>query len=211
MATGSAINAIILEEQLFFIGTTICLKPAQDVRAYTGSQRRGMRLTCGCLALFLSGGLAMADSLTALGGGWSRYINERFGTVLDVPSQRFEMVEPPPENGDGREFRGEDGARLLVYGTYAPFAILSGFEEYKRDLLAQAERRGLNVTYQQSGKGWLVFSGLTGTNIVYTKVTEGCEAAHEFTIEYPAASKAAYDRVVTRLSRTLSCRRPPSR
>jgi len=210
-ATEAAISENINEDQLVFIGTTICLKPAQDDRAYTGSRRRGMRLTCGCFVLFLSGGVAAADSWTALGGGWSRYVNERFGTSLEIPLQLFEPVEPRPENGDGREFRAQDGARLLVYGTYAPFAILSGFEEYKSNLLSEAKHRGLGVTYETSGKGWLVFSGLAGTNVVYTKVVEGCEAAHEFTIEYPAASKAAYDRVVTRLSRTLSCRKLPSR
>lgn len=160
--------------------------------------------------LFLSPftGSAAADSLAPLAGGWSQYTNSRFGTVVEVPTGIFEPVEPAPENGDGREFRAQDGARLLVYGTYAPFAILSGFEEYKKTVVSEAERRGLYVTYEKSGKGWLVFSGLLGTDIVYTKVLEGCEAAHEFTIAYPAPSKAAYDRMVTRLSRTLSCRKP---
>jgi hypothetical protein len=51
-----------------------------------------------------------------------------------------------------------------------------------------------------------VFSGYRAANIIYTKVIEGCEAAHEFSIEYPTAKKRFYDPVVARLSRTLSCR-----
>ena len=52
-----------------------------------------------------------------------------------------------------------------------------------------------------------MFSGYRAANIIYTKVIEGCEAAHEFSIEYPTANKRLYDPVVARLSRTLSCRR----
>jgi len=151
--------------------------------------------------------VALADSWIHLGGGWSRYTNEQFGTVLEVPLQIFKVTEPAPEDGDGREFEADDGSRLSVYGTYAPYAVMIRFDEYTKDLLADAQRRGLEVTYRKGGKGWIVFSGHQGDSIRYTKVVEGCEAAHELLIEYPAAKKALYDPVVARLSRTLSCRR----
>jgi hypothetical protein len=158
------------------------------------------------LALLLTS-MALADSWAPLGGGWSRYTNERFGTVIDVPLQFFAATEPAPEDGDGREFRADDGSRLAVYGTYAPYAVMIRFDEYTDSLLAGAKRRGLEVTYRKGGKGWAVFSGYQGANILYAKVVEGCDAAHELLIEYPAAKKALYDPIVARLSRTLSCRR----
>ncbi len=158
--------------------------------------------------LLLVGPPALADTLTPLGRGWSRYVNERFGTSLEVPDL-FAAEEPPPENGDGRAFRAEDGARLWVYGTYAPYAVMSNFEAYKDNLLETAQADGLSVTYKRDGKGWLVFSGVKDADIVYAKAIESCEAAHEFRIVYPAAKKRFYDPIVTRLSRSLRCR--PSR
>jgi hypothetical protein len=149
----------------------------------------------------------VADKWTRLDGGWSRYLNQRFGTVIDVPLNILRMVEPASENGDGREFQGDDGSRLHVYATYAPDALMIGFEEYKKGVLTNAQNDGLEVTFEKGGKGWLVFSGLKGSQVHYTKVVKGCEAAHELVIEYPAASKRLYDPIVTRLSRTLSCRK----
>jgi hypothetical protein len=148
---------------------------------------------------------AAADTLTALGSGWSRYVNTRFGTSLDIPTDLL-LPEEPPENGDGRRFRGEDGARLEVFGTYGPSAIMQPFAAYKDDLLARAEQDGLTVTYTRGGDTWLAFSGTKGEDIVYAKVLESCGAAHEFRIVYPAARKQFYDPIVTRLERSLRCR-----
>jgi hypothetical protein len=164
------------------------------------------RMVLSALLLILAANTpAVADTLTPVGGGWSRYANERFGTSLDVPTDLFEAQEPPA-NGDGRTFRGEDGAQLEVYGTYANSAIMLPFEAYKDNLLKEAEADGLAVTYKRGGDGWLVYSGLKGPDIVYVKVIDSCEAAHLFRIVYPADRKHFYDPIVTRLSRTLRCR-----
>ena len=165
------------------------------------------RWVTGLTFVLLLTSMALADSWAPLGGGWSRYTNDRFGTVIEVPLQIFKVTEPAPEDGDGREFRADDGSRLSVYGTYAPYAVMIRFDAYTEGLLDGAQRRGLEVTYRKGGKGWIVFAGHQGPNIVYTKVVEGCEAAHELVIKYPAAKKTLYDPVVARLSRTLSCRR----
>jgi hypothetical protein len=165
------------------------------------------QLACGLLLTTLAVAPVLADTLRPLGGRWNRYANQRFGTVLDIPSE-FQVVEPPPENGDGREFRADDGSRLLVYGSYGPDALMSNFDDYKVGRVAQARLDGVDVTYEKGGTGWLVFSGLKGENIVYSKVVDGCGAAHEFTIEYPAARKKFFDRVVARISGRLSCRKP---
>jgi hypothetical protein len=63
---------------------------------------------------------APADSWAPLSNGWSRYTNERFGTVFEVPLRIFDVAEPASDNGDGVKFRTENGSRLMVYGTYAP-------------------------------------------------------------------------------------------
>ena len=143
------------------------------------------------------------DSWTPLGGGWSRYTNERFGTGADVPRQLFELSEPPPVNGDGREFQAGDGARLWVLGSYSHYAVTDDFQEYKNWVFKSADMDRL--TYRAVGKTWLVLSGTKGDHIIYRKIFEGCGAAHVVRIEYPALRKPLYDPVVARVSRSLGC------
>jgi hypothetical protein len=66
---------------------------------------------------------ATADTWTPIGAGWSRYTNERFGTVAEVPLHLFNLVEPPPENGDGRTYKSKDGAELRIFGSYGPVTV----------------------------------------------------------------------------------------
>jgi hypothetical protein len=146
------------------------------------------------------------DTWTPLGKGWERYTNERFGTMADVPRHLFGLVEPPPANGDGREFKAEDGAGLWIYGSFGPSVVTDTFQEYKAWLLKQNDLDRL--TYKAEGKNWLVLSGTKGTNIVYMKIMEGCGAAHEVHIEYAAQNKKLYDPVVARLSQSLACNSP---
>ncbi len=143
------------------------------------------------------------DKWAPVGNGWERYTNERFGSVAEVPRHLFTLVEPPPENGDGRQFKAEGGARLWIYGSYGPYVVTDSFQAYKIWLLEHTELDRL--TYMAEGKGWLVLSGVKQGNVVYRKVIEGCGAAHEVKIEYPVQRKALYDPLVNRLSRSLGC------
>jgi hypothetical protein len=140
-----------------------------------------------------------------LHGGWIRYTNDRFGTQVEIP-RSFKAVEPKPANGDGREFESKDGARLWVYGSFGPYVVTENFEDYKRWLIRDENKDGIRNTYIAEGKGWLVYSGIRGATISYTKVIEGCgEIEHHMSIEYPAARKQTYDPVVARMSRSLRC------
>jgi hypothetical protein len=65
---------------------------------------------------------------------------------------------------------------------------------------------GVHVAYKAEGKGWLVYSGLKGSNVTYDKVIEGCDVIHHLTIEYPAVKKRFYDPLVRRMSRSFRCR-----
>jgi hypothetical protein len=146
------------------------------------------------------------DTWTPLSKGWEGYTNERFGTAVEIPRYLFKLVEPPPTNGDGREFKSADGARLWISASYAPSVVTDTFQEYKEWALEHAELD--RVTYKAEGKNWLVLSGPKGSTVVYRKVFEGCGAAHEVHIEYPAQRKALYDQVIARLSKSLDCAMP---
>lgn len=148
----------------------------------------------------------IADTWQPLGKSWSRYTNSRFGTVVEIPLLLFTPVDPPPENGDGREFKAGDGARLWVSGSYGPYVVTNSFAAYKAWLTEETKPE--RATYKAEGKHWLVLSGIDGSTVVYTKAIEGCGAGHEINIEYPAAKRSFYDPIVTRLSRTLRCQKP---
>jgi hypothetical protein len=154
-------------------------------------------------ALVVTTSAGADDRWIPLNDGWTRYTNQRYGTIVDVPRHLFKLVEPPPINGDGREFTAEDGASLRVFGTYAPYFVTSNFQEYKAWLLEETKLD--RIAYKAEGEDWLVLSGTRGASIVYRQVIERCGAAHEFRIEYPAAKKNLYDFIVARLSRSLSC------
>jgi len=174
------------------------------MQAFRYRARRVCAVTLIRAAILLLSTSAFAEDLwMPLREGWNRYTNERFGTVVEVPRHLFTLVEPPPVNGDGRELKAEDGARLWIYGSYGPYVVTDSFQKYKSWLLEHAELDRL--TYKAEGKGWIVLSGTKQGSIVYRKVVEGCGAAHEVQIEYPAQKKALYDLLITRLSKSLGC------
>jgi hypothetical protein len=136
------------------------------------------------ITLFVMSPALADDTWTPLGKGWERYTNERFGTDAQVPRHLFRLVEPPPTSRDGREFKAEDGAALWISGSYGPYVVTDTFRDYKAWLLKQGELN--RVSYKAERKNWLVLSGTKGASIVYRKVFEGCGAAHEIRVEYPA-------------------------
>jgi hypothetical protein len=140
-------------------------------------------------------------------GRWDSYANARFGTRTEIPVHEFE-VQPPPANGDGRTFRSKDGAEIRVYGSYGASVVTETFEEYKGWLLNNLQEEGVQVTYKAGGKGWMAYSGLKGSTVIYYKVIEGCGASHTVFAEYPQTLKAKYDPIVSRVARSLQCRTP---
>lgn len=151
--------------------------------------------------------ISAAQELTRIDDHWNHYLNARFGTSVDVPNI-FKMIDPPPENGNGRTFRSADGAELLVFGSYSATTVTESFAEYKAWFLDRLQDDGVKISYKAQGKDWLAASGTKGGAIVYTKVMEGCGATHEMRIVYAVARKDAYDPLIGRLARSLHCEEP---
>jgi hypothetical protein len=83
------------------------------LRAGPGTAARTGTLIAAVLAaLFLQPADAVADS------AWASYENPRFGFSFAYPADLF-VPQPPPTNGDGREFRSPDGrSRILVFAAH---------------------------------------------------------------------------------------------
>lgn len=178
-------------------------------------------LSIGSLSLLL---LCSAPALANDTDRWVLFSNTRFGTITEIPEGLFK-AQRPPVNGDGRTFRSKDGAELRIYGNYNHE---ENFKAYKKWLWDQLTKDRVKVSYKTSGeqwqahsrlkdlrkrpmvKGgeWLAYSGYQGSNIVYHKQIEGCDAQHTVYALYPRTLRAKYDPVVARIAGALRCETP---
>jgi len=136
---------------------------------------------------------AAADEFFDAPGGWTTYVNDRFGIQLDFPPDVFEP-QPPPENGEGRGFRGEDAA-MQVLG----FQNLE--EETPRSIKSRVSKtEGYeDVTYSPSGQNWLVLSGFRGDRIFYEKYFFSGGIVSVLGLEFPAEEKPFFAPIIERM------------
>ena len=135
---------------------------------------------------------------------WTTYVNDRFGTSLTYPADVF-IMQPPPENDDGRTLVAFNGAKILVFGGY----------NVARDTLA-SKRASLTggayarITYNAAGKNWFVVSGhrtIDGVDsIFYEKyiVSTASDTIHSLIVTYPAKAKTGYDPIVDRIAASFA-------
>ncbi|TXM63905.1 hypothetical protein FV226_27115 [Methylobacterium sp. WL12] len=155
---------------------------------------------------------------------WVLFSNTRFGTIAEIPQGLFK-AQQPPANGDGRTFRSKDGAEVRIFGNYNTEETFGAYKQWLWDLLP---RERIRVSYKTSGEhwqarsdlknansppvvtggNWLAYSGYQGSNIVYRKQIEGCDALHTVSAVYPRALRAKYDPVVARIAGALRCKVP---
>ena len=136
---------------------------------------------------------ARADRFEPAGGGWERYVNERFGTSLEFPADIFTPAEAPA-NGDGRRMQSED-ATLEIYTWHNADGETAA--SLKRRLVGTEGYE--NVTYSPSGASWLVISGYRGDNIFYEKYFFQNDMVSGFGMEFPKAAKPRYAPIVERV------------
>jgi hypothetical protein len=146
--------------------------------------------------------LGMATGAALAQERWVTYANPRFGTTADYPAHLFTQRDQLPTNGDGQSFRTADGrARMTIYGTRnveddTPESYLSKFFDLK----------GAAVTMRRVTATFYALSGTRGGDIFYNRCnfpTAPEDIIDCLTITYPTKEKAAWDAVVTRLSRSL--------
>jgi hypothetical protein len=140
------------------------------------------------------------DSFTDQGGGYALYQNTRFGTTISYPSAYF-TAEQPPENSDGRRFSSADGqSYFLIFGQHDAFGLPQD-EMLQQDKMREDYQ---GASYEKSGDGWYVLSGLVGEAIFYRKVILAPDGIiHQFEIRYPATQKAAFDPVVAHMAQNF--------
>lgn len=146
------------------------------------------------------------DSFTSEEGGYVRYRNARYGTVISYPADLFSPL-PPPGNGDGRTFETADAA-----ARFYVFAQFNALGQSQKEMLEEDKAADWRdkVTYERSGAGWYVISGYSGDDIFYRKVViEPSDLVRVFEVTYPSAMRAQMDAAVTRMSRSFGAAASP--
>jgi hypothetical protein len=131
---------------------------------------------------------------------WTTYEDADFSCVLDYPAGLFRPEALSPD--EPRRFSSPDAdVYFRIQGVenangWSPQAI--------REKYLSAGMPG-DVTYDRTRSDFVVLSGYRGANIFYAKVAVSSDrsSACIFEITYPRVQKEAFDRIVTRMSRSL--------
>jgi hypothetical protein len=143
-------------------------------------------------AMSLPNGAALAQER------WDTYLNPRFGAAADYPTDLFTVKDAPPENGDGQTYRTADGrAELSIYGSY-------NIDGERPEPYVQRHVSLSDVTYKKISADFYAVSGTRGGTIYYERCNfPNNDVLSCFYISYPAAEKAKWDPIVTRIGQSL--------
>ncbi|WP_339030103.1 hypothetical protein WI604_02770 [Bradyrhizobium symbiodeficiens] len=133
---------------------------------------------------------AQADS-------WTTYRIVESGTSVDVPALLFTEMAGKPD-GFGQQFRTSDGRADLTVQ-----AVSNGQGLSPAAFLA---RKGppSGIIYKRVTPKFFVVSSIKRDKIWYDRCNFSRGYVHCVLINYPAAEKRQWDRVVTRISHSLS-------
>lgn len=154
----------------------------------------GKVLALGFLATICVMTSTSADSLT--------YANSRFGVALTFPADWFETRAQLPENGDGVLFTSADGASLAIWGSN------NALDATPASMAIEARARkepGYQITYERSGRDWLVLSGHEDGLIFYERIEFGSDGVlRGFLLKYPPDTRQKYEPGIAALANSLS-------
>jgi hypothetical protein len=159
----------------------------QEICLSSQQRLRRMKKTV-ALLLFLSSSVLAQTAML-------HYCNVRFAFCIDYPSHF--VVQPAPENGDGRTFKSQDGlVKMLVYGSNN--SLLEKLETRFNAESGSSDAR--KVTYKLFKPDFFVISGIENNNVFYQKVLFKNDEYNTFLITYPVTKKKIYDPITAKIS-----------
>jgi hypothetical protein len=153
-------------------------------------------------------GLPEPDMLASLATGalppdakWTVFVEPSLGTRMDLPSAVFSAADGAAYRGVGRQFKTADGrAALAIYSQ----------RNDNRDTPASYLRKNFvfpraAISYERVTRNFFAVSGTREGMIFYSRCNLSPTGAtlHCFDMQFPAAEKAAWDAIVTRMSLSL--------
>jgi len=144
-----------------------------------GQTRRASSLVLATGAI----GLCLAHVPAAAEEQWATYSNPRYGATADYPRQTFHTA-------DGR-------AELTIYGT-------NNIDGEAPDVYLSKHVSLADVSYKKVGSDFYAVSGTRGATIYYERCNfPNLDVLVCFYMCYPAAEKAMWDPIVTRIGESL--------
>jgi hypothetical protein len=133
--------------------------------------------------------------------GWSTFVTANGGTAVDYPANVFSVKQEPPDGKDGTLFQTADGrAKLTVY-SLANEERETPRSYIERHLLVSQGQ----LTYKRIAREFFAVSGTRDEATFYSRCNfeDVNGRMHCIYLEYPNAEERAWDRIVTRISRSL--------
>ena len=132
---------------------------------------------------------------------WKTFSIPQFGTSVDYPTTVFSISEGESEIGIGQRFRTSDGrASFSIYSTANDAAETP--VTYLRNNLRRPRSA---LQYERVTSSFFAISEETQDTIYYSRCnfSNNDRTIHCFDLMYPFQEKRAWDRIVTRISRSL--------
>ena len=156
-----------------------------------------------CCALLVAS-LSLMDAAWAQSdedAGWKIYSGPS-GTRVDIPSRTFAVPAGAPDKGEGERFTTADSrAQLSIYvlRNDAGDTPASYLRKHMTD-------RTSDLDYHRVARRFFAVSRYDGDNILYRRCNFSRDrrgTIHCIDLTYPAREKRAWDKPVTRISRSL--------
>lgn len=129
------------------------------------------------------------------------YLNVKYGFSLAVPTDVFVPATTPKPEAGGL-WQSRDGrARLLAVA--AENASGDSLQSY-RSFLLEGHYKGALLDYAPMRDNWFVLSGRMGEMMFYERIMFACDGRYIYgwQLNYPAAERGAYDRIVEGVHRS---------
>jgi hypothetical protein len=134
--------------------------------------------------------------------GWTVFVEQRYGTRLDVPSAVFATPDGPTTRGVGRQFKTPDGRASLAVYSQRNDARDTPASYLRKNL--QSSRAGLD--YERVTPEFFAIAAVMRGSIYYSRCNfsnNAGRAIHCFDLKYPVQERQSWDGIVTRMSRSL--------
>jgi hypothetical protein len=146
----------------------------------------------------LAATLALLAALSpAQAESWTSYRIAETGTSVEIPASLFTETAGKPD-GYGQQFRTTDGRADLTIQAVSNQQGLSPAEFLAR------KNPPSGITYKRVARDFFVVSSIKRDKIWYDRCNFTRGYVHCVLVNYPAAEKRQWDRVVTRISHSLS-------
>jgi hypothetical protein len=140
-------------------------------------------------------------SRPAASAEWTTFVEPKFETTLQIPSEVFSVHEGPSYRGIGEQYTTKDGRASLAVYSQENLRKDSPRTYLKRNNLVPRRM----IEYVRVTRSFFAISTVMEGMVFYSRCNFSPRSStiHCFDLKYPESEKQAWNDVVTRISRSL--------